>query len=104
LHRTELITALQNEKIETTVEVVYNKQLEHHTFSPHTQAALFFSPSQVDAFIETNPDYYEQPSFCIGETTGNYLKEKGFTKIHISEQKSEASVIDLLINYFTKNT
>ncbi|CAM3326140.1 Uroporphyrinogen-III synthase [Flavobacterium longum] len=65
-----------------------------------TDGVLFFSPSGVESFLQTNT-LGKQTCFCIGETTAKALKDKT-DKIIIANKPSVENVIVQCINYFVE--
>ncbi len=100
-HLEEWIFDLKKENVSVEKRVVYFKKLIPHQFE-NIDAAMFFSPSQVEAFLLKNDLKKEMPVFSIGETTAETLMNKGFESIFIAENKSEESVIEKVIAYFKK--
>ena len=62
---------------------------------------LFFSPSAVDSFLSVNT-LQTVPCFCIGLTTGNHAKQKGYPFVYSPEAPTEDALLKLLTNYFHK--
>lgn len=65
-------------------------------------AIIFFSPSAVDSFLSMNP-LAPLPCFCIGKTTAEHAKQEGYQQIHISDAPTEESVIQSILNYYSKS-
>jgi len=65
-------------------------------------AIVFFSPSAVDSFLTRNP---LQPvsCFCIGKTTADHAKQKGYQQVYIADAPSEDILIQTIINHYSKN-
>ncbi len=100
-HLEEWIFDLKKENVSVEKRVVYFKNLIPHQFE-NMHGAMFFSPSQVEAFLLKNDLKKEMPVFSIGETTAETLINKGFENIFIAENKSEESVMEKVIEYFKK--
>jgi uroporphyrinogen-III synthase len=100
-HLEEWIFDLEEKNISVEKCVVYFKKLIPHLFK-NIVGAMFFSPSQVEAFLLKNNLQKEIPVFSIGETTAETLMNKGFKNIFVAENKSEESVIEKVIEYFKK--
>ena len=81
--------------------IVYNKQLIPHKFE-NIDGAMFFSPSQVDAFLLENNAVNCPVAFAIGNTTLTYLLGKNFINIKVSNECSENKMIEKVIEYFKK--
>ncbi len=86
-------------RIECKEFLVYEKQFLNIA-APAFDAIMFFSPSQIDAFLNGNVLPPDVPAFCIGSTTAQYLKCKNHSNIHSAEISSEESMLQLLMNYF----
>ena len=87
-------------KIELLELEVYKKTLTPHKLHNNFDGIMFFSPSQIDSFLKTNSLSIDTPSFCIGNTTANYLKSKNHLNFIISKNQSVKSVIETAIIYF----
>lgn len=63
---------------------------------------LFFSPSQVDAFLLENSLFPETPIFAIGNTTSAHLKRLRYQNVITAPESSEESMIATVIAHFTQ--
>lgn len=64
---------------------------------------LFYSPSQVDAFLELNGLSDGTPAFCIGATTAAHLTGRGHTNVFIAPQSSTESLLHTTYQYFNQD-
>ncbi len=78
---------------------VYHKEFVKHIV-PENDCVLFFSPSQINAFLLNNKLELTQQTFCIGKTTADYLRTKGYQKIEIPEVATEENLINKLIERY----
>jgi len=62
---------------------------------------MFFSPSAVDSFLSVNT-LQTVPCFCIGQTTGNHAKQKGYPLVYSPDAPTEEAILNVLTNYFHK--
>ncbi len=81
--------------------LVYEKKLLNIK-SGVFDAIMFFSPSQIDAFLLGNTLPQNIPAFCIGSTTAEHLKNKKHINIHISPNTSQESMFISLMDYYKK--
>ena len=100
--REELYTQLAKSEVEIKPLVTYEKQIRTLRLKS-SKMVMFFSPSQVDGYLKKTPLEPEVMAFCIGETTANYLKNKGHLNIKVSKKSTEKSLIDSVIRYSKKN-
>jgi uroporphyrinogen-III synthase len=89
--------AEENVNVET-IEIYFKEKMKF-TY-PKFQTVLFFSPSQIDAFLDNNSLLKDIPAFCIGESTAKHLKKLGHKNIIVSEQSNEDRLINTMIQYF----
>ena len=78
---------------------VYQKTLKPQKVG-YFDGVAFYSPSQVEAFLEFNQLLPETPVFCIGKTTANAVKQKGHKKVLISEKSQTESLLETVYQYF----
>jgi uroporphyrinogen-III synthase len=57
----------------------------------------------VEAFLECNNLSSETPIFCIGETTGDFIKSLGYHHIFIPSKSSEEDLIEEILLYKKNN-
>ena len=95
----ELHKFYSEQKIECKEYVVYKKQFLSISI-PKYDAVMFFSPSQIDAFLLSNNLKEDVPVFCIGKTTAKRLKNH--KSINICEISTQENMVQLAINYYKK--
>jgi len=69
---------------------------------PDHEAILFFSPSQVDAFLTVNELRADIPVFCIGTTTAAHCMHLGYTKVRHAPEPKESTLIQALFQHYEK--
>ncbi|WP_347862643.1 uroporphyrinogen-III synthase [Salimicrobium sp. PL1-032A] len=69
-------------------------------------AVTFFSPSQVEAFVELIGDYSEEalglPCFCIGPTTEKSASKSGFQEVYTPSTYTAEALIDRMEEHFNE--
>jgi uroporphyrinogen-III synthase len=80
--------------------LVYNKILQPYKLQQAIDGILFFSPSQIDAFLLQNELKKTTTAFCIGNTTGNYLTSKTHANLQVAKHSNLNQVIEMTIEYF----
>ncbi|MFN4082419.1 MAG: uroporphyrinogen-III synthase [Bacteroidia bacterium] len=78
---------------------VYDKNLIT-TLVESFDGVMFFSPSQVDAFLFQNKIEKKHPIFCIGETTAQHVKNLGYQNIHVSKQSTASELLNTVLNHY----
>lgn len=71
--RPEMPAILQKAQIDFEEIQVYQTQLNPQKFDSHFDGILFFSPSQVESYIQHN-QMADQTAFCIGTSTAQAAK------------------------------
>lgn len=99
--RQELGGILKGNGIDYSVLEVYNKVNNPQIVSGF-DAIVFYSPSQVDAFLKFNVFKQQMTAFCLGHTTGNYLKEKGLVQVVVAKEQTTESIIASIVAFNTK--
>jgi uroporphyrinogen-III synthase len=100
LKREELVNILAANHIKVHEHVVYHKSLLPLKIQYDYHAVMFFSPSQIDAFVAANDLPNETPAFCIGTTTGDYLSHKGHKNTQVAAEKNISSVLNKIYEYY----
>jgi uroporphyrinogen-III synthase len=100
--RDELKNVLQEAQIQYEAVEVYDKESVSHKVE-HLDGLMFFSPSQIDAFLILNKLAPNQPAFCVGKTTAEHLANLNHINIHISKLSSEKELLHTLLNFYKKN-
>lgn len=98
-HRKELYESLGKNNIKCETCIVYTKNNVPKIYKA-SQAVLFFSPSQIDAFLNCNEIVSATPIFCIGNTTTKHAATKGFSNIITSHEPSQESMMQKVYQYF----
>jgi uroporphyrinogen-III synthase len=64
-------------------------------------ALMFLSPSQVESFLKINQIPPQTPIFCIGATTAEFLKNKGYQHVFAAPTASLDAMLSAVVQYFT---
>ncbi|HMP28996.1 MAG TPA: uroporphyrinogen-III synthase [Saprospiraceae bacterium] len=96
-----LETILKSNDIDYKVVEVYYKKYNSIAVNDY-DGLVFTSPGYVDCFFENNKPRINIPSFCIGKTTAGQLEKLGYNNIIVAKKASKESMVDTLINYFSK--
>jgi uroporphyrinogen-III synthase len=96
----DLQNILAEKNIAVNELLVYNKHLQPYKLQQNIAGILFFSPSQIDAFLMQNELAKTTMAFCIGDTTANYLLSKNYTNFQVAKHSSLNEVIEMAIEYF----
>ena len=100
IRRDELPNALNKHKITCNEIVVYETHLKTHKVEHKINALLFFSPSAVNSYLESNT-ITNETCFCIGTTTAKALENR--TKnIVIASQPTVENVINEVIKFYKR--
>jgi uroporphyrinogen-III synthase len=99
--RNELENGLANYGIAYSTLHVYEKKLTPQKIDSF-DGVMFFSPSQVDAFLIANQLETHTPAFSVGSTTANHLKEQGHQHIVIAEQASAEQLLETVLKFYKK--
>ncbi|MDD4032743.1 MAG: uroporphyrinogen-III synthase [Bacteroidales bacterium] len=102
LRRDELTDQLQQAGVRVKEQKVYFKSPMPVKIEIPYEGVMFFSPSQVDIFLQCNPLHVNMPAFCIGKTTADHLQKKGHKNILIAEKSSTAFVLKKVFEYYHK--
>ena len=66
-----------------------------------TDSILFFSPSAIQGFFESNNLPKTVACFCIGYSTANALKAYNvINKVIVCNYPSQQNMIDIVLDYF----
>lgn len=99
--RNELKQALTLANIQVEEVVIYHKSPSPQKIEKFN-GVLFFSPSQVDAFLQANELPAKTPAFCIGATTAAHVKKLGHANLIVSNKPEELALMQLVVQYFDK--
>lgn len=94
LNTLEIILSQSN--INLDIIEVYSKEIIPTKIDFNYDAIIFYSPSQIEAFLINNLLNPEIPVYCIGETTGNMARKKGFENINIANEPTTECLIELI--------
>jgi uroporphyrinogen-III synthase len=97
--RQELSETLAAAGIETEFCAVYEKALSPVKVG-ELDGVVFYSPSQVDAFLSTNSLAQTIPAFCIGKTTAAHLNTLGHAQIYIAPKSDTESILQTVFEHF----
>ena len=98
--RAELPQILTDNKVRFMEVVAYRTTANTKRFEEAYNGLLFFSPSGVQSYTASNR-LGESTAFCIGETTAAE-SSKYTNNIVIAKQQSIESVVDSVVNHYTK--
>lgn len=101
LRREELPLLLLSNNIDFKEIMVYKTLLTSHTITSHFDGMIFFSPSGVESYLKKNQFSKNTLIFAIGNTTADFIKQKGSECI-ISERPTTESLIET-VNYYFNN-
>jgi uroporphyrinogen-III synthase len=102
LRRDELTDRLQEAAVRVKELRVYFKSPAPKKIDIPYEGIMFFSPSQVDVFLQCNKLNVNTPAFCIGKTTAGHLQKKGHKNILIAEKSSTEFVLKKVFEYYHK--
>lgn len=91
---------LRQQNIVVDETVLYHTNFVHHQIKEAYKGVLFFSPSAVESFFQSNflPEYI--PCFCIGDTTKNALRQYVDNEAIVAETCSQEGVMQALYKKF----
>lgn len=98
--RSELPDHLRKHGIKLQEIKLYHTQHSGHPVKYVYKAVLFFSPSAVESFFQTNILAESIPCFCIGDTTAAAARECTDNPIVIAEETSQESIAASVKEYF----
>lgn len=81
--------------------VLYKNSRLSHRIDSDYDAAVFFSPSAVEAFFQSNPDTAMNRFFSIGKTTTAKISEFREAEIIEPEETSQESMVKRIISYYS---
>jgi uroporphyrinogen-III synthase len=100
--RDELPNILAENNINVQEIVVYNTVETSQALSKHYDGVLFFSPSAVRSFFESNTPQENTVFFAIGTTTSSAIKHYCNNPIAISQTPSKDALLLQAVEYFAK--
>lgn len=90
---------LKEKSLQLYIEIVYSKEYNIQHIHEAYDAIMFYSPSQIKAFIEENVYVSNIPVFCIGKTTAIEAATIGFEQLYIASEPTTNHLIELIIKY-----
>ncbi len=99
IRRDELKTILTDNNIVVEEVEVYRTLLNERPFKQEFDGVLFYSPSGVESFLNSNEAKEDTVAFCIGDTTASEAK-KYFAKVEVAAMPSVESVLKTVKNYY----
>ena len=100
--RDELPAQLKKAEINVNELKLYQTVLTGKTITETYDAVMFFSPSGVGSYFQTNKLPKHAICFCIGQTTAQSVKSYTSSPTIVSEQPRQQSMINDVINYFAE--
>lgn len=101
LRRDELSDKLNNAGVAVQDVIAYRTEFTPVVLEASYDAIIFFSPSAVDSFLTLNP-LKTVPCFCIGKTTADHARQKGYQQTYFADAPSENILLQTIINYYSK--
>jgi uroporphyrinogen-III synthase len=98
--RNELPALLKENSISVNEIEVYTTTILQHAIEKDYDGILFFSPSAVDGFFETNKVNEKTILFAIGNTTANELKKFSQNIIVVSDKPGKQNLIEKAVSFF----
>jgi hydroxymethylbilane synthase len=92
-----LPTVLRENNITVNEVEAYKTMYSPATVTEKVRGILFYSPSTVESYIESNPT--DKIAFCIGESTAKEAR-KHFEKVEVAKVPTVESVIELVNSYY----
>jgi uroporphyrinogen-III synthase len=102
LRRNELTDKLSKAGVKVHEVTAYRTDFTPLLVNASYDALVFFSPSAVDSFLSCN-SLQQVPCFCIGKTTGDYARLKGYHTMYTAEAPSEDFLLQTIINFYSKS-
>lgn len=93
---------LRGRGVEVNELEVYRTELVPVELIPPFDAVIFFSPSGVESYLKATP-YRAAAVFCIGNTTGSYAREHGFSNVLVSPKPNMESLIGTILHFYSNH-
>jgi len=93
---------LHKSNIQVNEVMVYRTAYNGKRIHDPYQAVLFFSPSGVESFFQTNILSRNIPCFCIGGTTATSVSEHTRNEVIVAGQSTQDSMLEAVQHYFSK--
>lgn len=104
MRRNELPVILKNHGVTVNEWVVYQTIALPHKLSKKYDGILFFSPSAVDSFFNSNQVAAETVLFAIGHTTAAAVKKYCSNTIITSHLPGKDNLLKKVLLYFSEGT
>lgn len=101
--RNELPDHLRSQGINVQEEIVYETIHSGHPVKYLYKGVLFFSPSAVESFFQTNILNAGIPCFCIGSTTAEVARQHTDNPVLPAIEPTQEQVLETVREYFKKN-
>lgn len=101
--RDELTNVLGNAHIAVNEITVYKTVALPQRVQKKYAGVLFFSPSAVKSFFQTNKPDEQTVLFVIGDTTANEVRHFSANKIIVSRQPDKEHLLREVVAYFKSN-
>lgn len=99
--RTDLSDILNDSGVSLSYCEVYRKSASPRAYNSF-DGVIFYSPSQVNAFLSANVLLQETPAFCIGATTADHLRTFGHRQIFTSPGATTDYLLQTLFQHFNR--
>ena len=99
--RAEIEAVLKKTKITLDIHEIYNTLSNSKSIKTQFDGILFFSPSAVKSYFESNDWNSYSHGFCIGTSTAEILK-RHTKKYSIAKSPSESQLLLSILNYETQ--
>lgn len=101
--RNELPDYLRLQGVKVQEEIVYETIYSGHPVKYIYKGILFFSPSAVESFFQTNILPAGITCFCIGATTAEAAREHTDNPVLSASEPSQEQVLETVKEYFRRN-
>jgi len=101
MRRNDLSTALRAAGVTIKEIPVYDTVYNGKPIGDSYKGLLFFSPSAVESYFQTNILPVALPSFCIGNTTAASFREHSNNPVIVAVEPSQEAMVEAFIKYFS---
>lgn len=101
MRRDELVNILRSASINVNEIKVYDTVYNGRKMEKNFDALLFFSPSAVESYFQTNIIPGAVPAFCIGNTTATAFRGHSHNPVVIANEPSQERVLEAVKNFFS---
>ncbi len=98
--RDELPDILNAAGIKVKELILYETVLTGRLINSLYNGVIFFSPSGVESYFQTNKLPKHAICFCIGDTTAASVKNHSKAQLVVAEQASQQGLIDAVIKFY----